>query len=770
LTEEPSVLDYVKARLTPWRGPAPHIPHQQSSLVVGADNVQREEAGAAPSVSAIAVTLPWAAAAAFGLALAAQLALEPHPGRSWHMGVILYLAAFILLGIAAFRGQWNLASHLQNERHIDPLSMRLGTLWLGIGMGLVAFALFAGNRFDALNVTLWVLSVFLVSWSFWLGRTRLSSLIDPFFASLSPQNFLFALLPWILLLSAWIALMLFMPFNLILWVITLFFFLWAFWPVTEHKIPWPDRFSAWVNKPGWQLSFTPWNLLVLACAGLILFFRLHQIETVPSQMVSDQAEKLLDVWDVLQGQLPIFFLRNTGREPLQFYLTAGVIKIFDTGISFLSLKIGTVFAGLLTLPFIYLLGKEVGSSRIGLLAMTMAGIAYWPNVISRVGLRFPLYPLFAAPVLFFLLRGIRRSNRNDFILSGLFLGVGLYGYTPIRILPFVLVAAVILYLLHRNSAGMWRQTIWSLVVLAFVSLMVFLPLLRYSLTDLDAFGYRAFSRLGVVERPLPGPIWEIFLRNTWDALVMFSWDNGEIWPVSVTHRPVLDVVSGALFHVGVVLLLIRYLRRRHWLDLFLLISIPLLMLPSILSLAYPAENPAPNRASAAMIPVFLIAAIALDGLLETVKKMLRPPWGRSAAWGLVIFLLIWSASQNYHLVFQEYKRSYELSSWNTSEMGQVIARFSASAGSLDTSWVVAYPHWVDTRLVGMIAGQPTRDFAITPDLFDETIYLPGPKLFLINLQDTAAVDSLQTLYPNGWLQQYDSQYEYKDFLVFIAPP
>ena len=80
---------------------------------------------------------------------------------------------------------------------------------------------------------------------------------------------------------------------------------------------------------------------------------------------------------------------------------------------------------------------------------------------------------------------------------------------------------------------------------------------------------------------------------------MFNWDDGEIWVHSVIHRPALDVVSGALFLIGVVLLSIRYIRKRRWLDLFLILSIPLLTMPSILSLAFPGENPALNRAGGA---------------------------------------------------------------------------------------------------------------------------------------------------------------------------
>ncbi len=92
------------------------------------------------------------------------------------------------------------------------------------------------------------------------------------------------------------------------------------------------------------------------------------------------------------------------------------------GFSFSSLKLGTAFLDFFTLPFIYLLGKEIGGKRVALIAFVLAGIAYWPNVISRVRLRFPLYPLFVAPMLFYLLRGFRTRNRNDILLSGIFQG------------------------------------------------------------------------------------------------------------------------------------------------------------------------------------------------------------------------------------------------------------------------------------------------------------------------------------------------------------
>ena len=107
---------------------------------------------------------------------------------------------------------------------------------------------------------------------------------------------------------------------------------------------------------------------------------------------------------------------------------------------------------------------------------------------------------------------------------------------------------------------------------------------------------------------------------------MFNWDDGEIWVHSITHRPALGVVSGALFLIGIVLLLIRYLRKRHWLDLFLLLSIPLLAMPSILSLAFPGENPALNRAGGAYVTAFVIAGLALEDRKKE-RERLRPAEG-----------------------------------------------------------------------------------------------------------------------------------------------
>jgi hypothetical protein len=246
---------------------------------------------------------------------------------------------------------------------------------------------------------------------------------------------------------------------------------------------------------------------------------------------------------------------------------------------------------------------------------------------------------------------------------------------------------------------------------------------------------------------------------------MFAWDDGEIWPISVPHRPALDVVTAVFFHLGVVLILIRYLRQRHWLDIFTLISIPMLMMPSIMSLSFPGENPSFNRSGAAIVPVFLVVGLAFDSFLRALESGRN----RRLAWAIGLFLLLWASLQNYDLVFNQYRKLYDQSSWNTTEMGDVVRSFAKLNGTADTAWLVGFPHWADSRLVMINAGYPYRDNAIWPESFAGTVDDPRAKLFLININDLADLKALQALYPEGWLTEYQSKYESRNFLLFFVP-
>ena len=619
------------------------------------------------------------------------------------------------------------------------------------------------NRLASMGIALYVFALGFVIWAYLNDEWHLPNL--PLFRqTYDSQTAL--IIPFIL--SIFLALLTFWAFgggkftfvNVIFWAASLAFLSYALW-IKHPKIAKEDLSTeARRNK-------ILWNLLVIAVFGITIFYRLYRTQSVPAEPFSDHAEKILDVFDISRGDYSVYFPRNTGREAIQIYWTLLVANVFGTGLSYLSLKLGTALLGILTLPYIYLLGKEYGNERVGLFALFLFGIAYWPNVISRVGLRFPLYPLFVAPTLLYLTRGLRTRNRNDFILCGIFLGLGLHGYSPFRIMPILVVIAFIVYMLYNRSSGKSENVLSWLSIIVMTSLFVFVPLLRYWISNPEQFGYRTLTRMTSVETALPGPAWKIFLSNLYRGLLMFNWDNGEIWVNSLPHRPALDVVTGALFMIGIVLLVARYVRGRDWRDMYLLVSIPTLLMPSILSLAFPGENPALNRAGGGAVAAVLVSALALDGLVTGLSAV-RSGKRLFIAYGLTGILLAASAYQNFDLVFNKFDKNFRAGAWNSSDMGRYISEFRDKYGQTDSVWIVPFPYWVDTRLPGVWAGIPNRDFALWPENFSETVNISAPKMFIFRYDDLETEKALKVLYPNGVLTRYTSALEGKDFMILMV--
>jgi hypothetical protein len=102
-------------------------------------------------------------------------------------------------------------------------------------------------------------------------------------------------------------------------------------------------------------------------------------------------------------------------------------------------------------------------------------------------------------------------------------------------------------------------------------------------------------------------------------------------------------------------------------------------------------------------------------------------------------------------------------------MGEVIQQFAQSGGSLNSAWLVGYPYWVDSRAVGITAGYAGHDYAIWPEEFADTLAVKGPKLFLVNTQDTNSLVLLSELYPTGDFTIYQSKVDTKNFFIFKVP-
>ncbi len=184
MSQEPTVLDYVKALLTPWRGAPPAIPpvNEEGRVDIGyGSDVDLErtplQEGYEPSTDKLGTidevvtgvtSVPWRTFGALGLGLVAQLSLEPGPGSTWGLGLGLYILAAAMAIWANLRGEWQLPLYPTVIKLIDHYSIRQVYLWIGVISAVLAFLTFGGNRFTLLNTVLWLFAIVFTILALWL--------------------------------------------------------------------------------------------------------------------------------------------------------------------------------------------------------------------------------------------------------------------------------------------------------------------------------------------------------------------------------------------------------------------------------------------------------------------------------------------------------------------------------------------------------------------------------------------------------------------------
>ncbi len=341
-------------------------------------------------------------------------------------------------------------------------------------------------------------------------------------------------LPFILLTFATMSHNSFTTLNVLIWLATIFLALAAFWEPEFNFRELVKKVIAYIREPFLNLHLTWWNLLVIAVFLVGAFFHFYKLSSVPLDMTSDHIEKALNVNEILTGTYPIFMPTNGGREPIQFYIIAALIKWFGASISFTTMKLSVTLVFMVGLIFVYKLGKELGNRWTGLLAMLFMGMAQWTNIITRVGLRLVLCPVFVALVMYYLLKGLRTRKRNCFICSGIFLGLGLMGYSAFRIMPLVVVAAILIYIFHQKTKPEKKQAWWALGVITIFAVILALPLLSIR------FEFRAISHCAhghphdSAVSPLAENVSWCFFFSTPGTLQQPFWKGRQPWFISVT--------------------------------------------------------------------------------------------------------------------------------------------------------------------------------------------------------------------------------------------
>jgi hypothetical protein len=562
---------------------------------------------------------------------------------------------------------------------------------------------------------------------------------------------------------------------------------------------------------------TLWALVAIIVVAML--FRFYEIAVVPAEMTSDHVEKILDSANIIRGVTQVFFPNNGGRESMHFYILALFAQLPGLGFNFTTLKLLTAIEGMVTIPILWWLGRElIGEEErelanwVGLGLAALVAVSYWHTMLARLGLRINLTVLFTALVVIYLVRGIRWNRRGDFIKAGLALGVGLYAYQAVRMLPVVIIAGIALAIVMRwfmrrsapNGGVQFGKTLFHFAVLVIVSGTVFVPMLGFALQYPNDFWRRTSGRLlgddliqttdsdgNLIERV--STLEERFaafqqnvpvlLDNIRNALLMYNWKGDVAWVSAEPNRPTMDPVTGTLLVVGLGAWIARMVHRKDPADWLMPPLVFIMLLPSALSIAYPIENPSATRTSGTLPIVYLFAALALSLVCLQVRRMF-PDWrGQVGGVALAVVLVGIAGVNNWNTYFVGYREAYFSSSPAPyTEGGRVLRGFAESGGSFGNAYMIAYPYWWDHRALGLEAGLTDWPNGIVAlDQVPSFLYLASLKsdqyrldpnkdlLFFYSLEDSEAETALKAWFPMGYAQRIASYKPGDDFMIFRVP-
>ncbi len=523
----------------------------------------------------------------------------------------------------------------------------------------------------------------------------------------------------------------------------------------------------------------PLNLHTLALAVILLAGAMALfggLATSPGEMISDHAEYLMDVVHLIDGDWRVYFANNSGREPFFFYLVA--LATLPFGVSYLALKIVSASAALLTLPVLYVLGRQVEGRLGGLAAAGLGAFSVWTLIMGRIGFRVMLAGLASALLLAALWRALRSGRRADFLLAGLALGLGQFSYMAFRLAPLMVLMGVGLRWLDCRRPSERRRLLFNLIALLALALMIFTPLLSFWVHFPHLYWYRAERQVGAVE----GDAIPNLLEGLAKSLLMFNFTSDPV-PLNVVPRlshnpafpsaamPILGPVTGALLLLGLIAGLWRACLSRRALDLYLPLALLVFVLPSALALAAPLETPSARRAIAALPPAMVLAGSALA---LPVRLMDAKGSGRALATLLLGGVLALNAVVDLDAYLNLYLPYYHRDKPPHHVLADQFRAFQVQGGRLENIYIVygTAGGWVDPRLVAVWMGEPRWDqvlLQIDPAACPARPPDGGTLLFALGLGDPDNLRNLAVCFPEHHVASYILPNQ-TGFMLFTAPP
>jgi hypothetical protein len=123
---------------------------------------------------------------------------------------------------------------------------------------------------------------------------------------------------------------------------------------------------------------------------------------------------------------------------------------------------------------------------------------------------------------------------------------------------------------------------------------------------------------------------------------------------------------------------------------------------------------------------------------------------------------------NQRRVFVDYPAQYCPQAQNASDIARELLAWEARGNERAAAWIVGYPHWVDSRAVGVWIGEITFPNTVMGPEQASAVALGGrPGWFALNRDDLPTLQALYERYPGGQERLVEgSQCDGREFLIF----
>jgi len=310
------------------------------------------------------------------------------------------------------------------------------------------------------------------------------------------------------------------------------------------------------------------------------------------------------------------------------------------GVNAFAWKLSSAFALAVSLPFLYVFGRELWGARVGLMATVLFGTAQLATGFAHYGYNnVQVYPFITATLATFVWAQ-RRGSLLGFYLVGGIAGWAFYTYYTARLMP------PLLLLLAWNLAGFtWsKDSRRMLAALALGLLLATLPVLAQLPNAVRNVGRVTEVPALTTTLPLAQTASRVAL-NWFLSAAYGAWYRG---PSHLQWNPIVDPPAATLAAIGLWLGLRRARRR----DPLRFLMLAYLSSALIIGATSPHYRPPLTRLLFLSPFTALLAAVAAESLVGAATR--RASVGHVAAGGLVLLSAGWNIGAQHVTVTQRY--------------------------------------------------------------------------------------------------------------------